>query len=129
MAPPLQIQPRSRNSTGAEPERSAIMADETRKSMNPDVDTTRDANRDPITGTPGAHPVGTGVGAAGAGAAGAAIGAAAGPAGAAIGAVVGAVAGGLVGKGVAEAVNPTEEENYWKENYQTRPYFEETWTY
>ena len=32
-----------------------------------------DANRDPITGTPGAHPVGTGVGAAGGGSAGAAI--------------------------------------------------------
>ena len=30
-----------------------------------------DANRDPITGTPGAHPVGTGVGAAGGAAAGA----------------------------------------------------------
>ena len=40
------------------------------------VETTRttDANRDPITGAPGAHPVGTGVGAAGGGAAGAAIG-------------------------------------------------------
>jgi hypothetical protein len=88
-----------------------------------------DRNPDPITGTPGAHPVGTGVGAAGAGAAGAAIGAVAGPAGAAIGAVVGAVAGGLVGKGVAEAVNPTEEENYWKENYKTRPYIEEDWTF
>ncbi|MGZ8901027.1 MAG: glycine zipper family protein, partial [Limisphaerales bacterium] len=37
-----------------------------------------DANRDPITGAPGAHPVGTGVGATGGGAAGAAIGAAVG---------------------------------------------------
>ncbi|NJL23055.1 MAG: hypothetical protein HC895_23115, partial [Leptolyngbyaceae cyanobacterium SM1_3_5] len=33
-----------------------------------------DSNPDPITGEPGAHPVGTGIGAAGAGAAGAAIG-------------------------------------------------------
>ena len=89
-----------------------------------------DANRDPISGAPGAHPVGTGVGAAaggtGAGLAGAAIGAAlsgpAAPIGAAVGAVVGAVAGGLAGKGVAESVNPTEEDAYWRENYKTRPY-------
>ncbi|MDP9173278.1 MAG: hypothetical protein M3O30_05360 [Planctomycetota bacterium] len=84
------------------------------------------ANRDAITGTPGSHPIGTGIGAAGAGAAGAAIGAAAGPigsiAGAAIGTVIGAVAGGLAGKGVAEAINPTAEDAYWRENYRTRPY-------
>lgn len=66
------------------------------------------ANRDPITGTPGAHPVGTGVGAlAGGAAAGAAVGTVAGPVGTAIGAAVGAVAGGLAGKGVAEQVDPT----------------------
>lgn len=85
-----------------------------------------DKNRDPISGAPGAHPVGVGVGAAGAGAAGAAIGAmASGPAapiGAAVGAVVGAIAGGLAGKGVAESVNPTEEEAYWRENYRGRDY-------
>jgi hypothetical protein len=89
-----------------------------------------DANRDPITGTPGSHPVGTGVGAAAGGAgaalAGAAIGAAvsgpAAPIGGAIGAVVGAVAGGLAGKGVAESVNPTEEDAYWRDNYKNRPY-------
>ena len=38
-----------------------------------DKDRGTDANRDPITGAPGAHPVGTGVGATGGGAAGAAI--------------------------------------------------------
>jgi len=42
--------------------------------------------------------------------------------GGAIGAVVGAVAGGLAGKGVAESVNPTEEDAYWRQNYKTRPY-------
>jgi uncharacterized protein YjbJ (UPF0337 family) len=26
-------------------------------------------------------------------------------------------------KGVAEAVNPTEEEGYWQQNYKSRPYF------
>jgi hypothetical protein len=82
-----------------------------------------DANRDPISGAPGAHPVGVGVGASGGGAAGAAIGGAVGgPVGAVAGAAVGAVAGGLAGKGAAEAVNPTVEDAYWRENYKTRPY-------
>lgn len=89
-----------------------------------------DANRDPITGAPGSHPIGTGVGAAGGGAAGAAIGAAIGatatgpaaPVGAVVGAVVGAIAGGLAGKGAAEAVNPTAEDAYWRENFKNRPY-------
>lgn len=82
----------------------------------------KDTNPDLITGAPGSHPVGTGLGAAGAGAAGAAIGSVAGPVGTAVGAVVGAVAGGLAGKGVAEAVNPTAEDAYWRENYRARPY-------
>ena len=61
------------------------------------------AHPDPITGEPGAHPVGVGVGAVGAGIAGAAIGMIAGPVGALIGAAIGAVAGGLAGKEVASA--------------------------
>ena len=82
-----------------------------------------DANRDPITGAPGAHPVGVGAGATGGGATGAAIGGAVGgPVGAVVGAAVGAVAGGLAGKGAAEAVNPTVEDAYWRDNYKTRPY-------
>ena len=64
-----------------------------------------DANRDPISGEPGAHPVGTGVGAAAGGAAaGAAGGLVGGPIGAAAGAVVGGVVGGLAGKSIAEVV-------------------------
>ena len=59
------------------------------------------AHPDPITGEPGAHPVGVGVGALSAGAAGAAIGAIGGPIGVLIGAAIGAVAGGLAGKEVA----------------------------
>lgn len=83
----------------------------------------RDANPDPITGTPGAHPVGTGLGAIGVGAAaGAAGGAVAGPVGAAVGAVAGAVVGGLAGKAAAEAVNPTVEIKYWRENHASRSY-------
>jgi hypothetical protein len=83
-----------------------------------------DANRDPITGAPGAHPVGTGVGAAGGAATGAAIGAVAGPVGAAAGLVAGAVVGGLAGKGVAEIIDPTVEDGYWREEYSRSPYVE-----
>jgi uncharacterized protein YcfJ len=89
-----------------------------------------DANRDPITGAPGAHPVGTGVGATGGGATGAAIGAAVGgPVGAAVGLAVGAVAGGLAGKGAAEAVNPTAEEAYWRDNYNRADFYNKSYTY
>lgn len=88
------------------------------------------ANKDPITGTPGAHPLGTGLGAVGVGAAvGAAGGAVAGPIGAAVGAVVGAVAGGLGGKMTAEAFNPTIESDHWRRTYTTRPYALATYTY
>jgi hypothetical protein len=87
-------------------------------------------NRDPITGAPGAHPVGTGIGAAAGGAAtGAAAGAVAGPAGAVAGAAVGAVVGGLAGKGVAEMIDPTAEEAYWSRNYEREPYYETDYTY
>ncbi|WP_342130286.1 hypothetical protein [Hydrogenophaga sp. OTU3427] len=81
------------------------------------------ANRDPLTGAPGAHPVGTGLGAAAGGAAaGAAAGTVAGPIGTLVGAAVGAVVGGLAGKSLAEAIDPTLEDSYWRDNYSTRPY-------
>lgn len=81
------------------------------------------ANPDPITGAPGAHPIGTGVGAAvGGAAAGAAAGTVVGPVGTVIGAAVGAIVGGLAGKGVAEAIDPTREEAYWRDNFKDRPY-------
>lgn len=80
-------------------------------------------NKDPLTGAPGAHPVGVGVGAvAGGMAAGAAVGTVAGPVGTAVGAAVGAIVGGLAGKGVAESIDPTVEEAYWRENYSARHY-------
>jgi len=83
----------------------------------------RDANRDPLSGAPGAHPVGTGLGAAAGGmAAGAAVGTVAGPVGTLVGAAVGAVAGGLAGKRIAEAIDPTLEDAYWQQNYRERPY-------
>lgn len=94
------------------------------------TDRDRDTNPDPITGAPGSHPVGTGIGAAGGGVAGAAAGAAIGSVvpgigtaiGGVVGAVVGATGGGLAGKGVAEHIDPTREDAYWRENYKTRPY-------
>jgi hypothetical protein len=80
-------------------------------------------NLDPVAGALGAHPVGAGVGAiGGAIAAGAAIGTVAGPVGIAAGVIVGAVAGGLAGKGVAEVIDPSIEETYWRENYESRPH-------
>lgn len=90
-----------------------------------DVNDKRDMNRDPITDAPGAHPVGTGIGATGGAMAGAAAGAIGGPIGLAIGGIVGAVVGGLAGKAAAEAVNPTAEEEHWRENYSREPYYEQ----
>ena len=98
------------------------------------VDAEDDTNPDPISGSAGAHPLGTGIGAAGGAAAGASLGAVAGPFGAAVGTLVGAVAGGLAGKGAAEAIHPTDpghyaeaadphlEDDYWRRNYALRPY-------
>ena len=91
------------------------------RSKKPDAD----RNPDPITGAPGAHPVGVGVGAASAGAAGAAIGSVAGPVGTVVGAVAGAVVGGLAGKGVAEQLDPTVEDQHWRKSFADRPYVEQ----
>lgn len=86
----------------------------------------REENRDPITKAPGAHPVGTGIGAAAGGAAtGAAVGSVAGPVGTVAGIAAGAIIGGLAGKGIAEKIDPTAEDAYWKENYSSRDYVDE----
>lgn len=107
-----------------EPRMSSTNVKETRVVDSPD------ANRDPISGTPGAHPVGTGLGAVGAGAAGAAIGAVVGgPVGAVAGAVVGAVSGGLGGKAAAEAINPTAEDGYWRTEFKNRSYVDRSMGY
>jgi hypothetical protein len=88
------------NSTGLGDLEPETAADASANRVQP-VSTDDAAHPDPITGEPGAHPVGVGVGALGAGAAGAVIGAVLGPIGAAIGLAFGAVAGGLAGKEVA----------------------------
>ncbi len=73
-------------------------------------------NPDPITNTPGSHPIEAGVGAAVGGAAtGAAIGLLLGPPGVILGTIDGAVAGGLAGKGVGELIDPTTEDNWIRE--------------
>jgi hypothetical protein len=82
------------------------------------------ANRDPMSGAAGAHPVGVGTGAASGGIAGAVVGGVVGgPIGAGVGAVVGAVTGGLAGKSAAEAINPTTEHAYWSKELEHRPYY------
>lgn len=83
-------------------------------------------NRDPISGALGAHPIGTGLGAvAGGAAAGAAAGTVVGPVGTVVGAAAGAIVGGLAGKGIAEAIDPTSEAAYWRENFKDQPYAED----
>jgi hypothetical protein len=94
-------------------------------------------NQDPITHTPGAHPIGVGIGATVGGvAAGAAIAAGAasgtliaGPLGAVVGAAVGAVAGALVGKGVAEHYEPTIVENHWRKRFSDESYYQDGMQY
>jgi hypothetical protein len=85
-----------------------------------------DRNEDPISGEPGAHPIGAGLGAAVVGAAGGVgVGALGGPVGAAVGAVVGGVVGGLAGKEIAEEIDPTVEEAYWRHEYVNRDYYDD----
>ncbi len=80
------------------------------------------AHADPISGEPGAHPIGVGMGAVGAGAlAGAAGGLLAGPVGMMAGAAIGAVVGGLAGKAAAEAVNPSAKTPYGSEDHLLGP--------
>ena len=90
---------------------------------------TRDMNRDPITGEPGSHPVGTGFGAAGGATAGAVIGSIFGPIGTLIGGAIGAVGGGAAGHTLAEGVDPTGEAEYWRGAYASRPYYDSRYDY
>jgi len=70
--------------------------------MNKTLDTLEpvvktNSNKDPITGAPGSHPVGTGLGSA----------------------------GGAAGHAAGEALDPTVEVAYWRATYVTRPYYRE----
>src|SRR5471030_2652468 len=91
--------------------------------MDKITDPNKLSHPDPITKASGFHPVGTSVGAvAGGAAAGAAVGTVAGPAGTIAGAAVGAIVGGLAGKGVAESINPSVEDSYWRDNHARQAY-------
>ena len=77
-----------------------------------------------------AHPIETGIGAAVGGAAtGLAAGAVAGPVTAAVGAAVGAVAGGYAGKSVGEMIDPTTEDTWLRDNFESRPYVQKGETF
>ncbi len=89
----------------------------------------RDMNRDPISNAPGSHPVGVGVGGVGGAAVGAGIGALLGPIGMLIGGAIGTIAGAAAGKGVAEGIDHTGETEYWRDEYQNRPYASSDYNY
>jgi phage tail tape-measure protein len=87
-------------------------------------------NEDPLSGEAGAHPMGTGIGAAvGGAAAGAAAGSVGGPVGTVLGTIVGGVAGAYAGKALAENIDPTAEDEYWRNEYRQRPYYSENYSY
>jgi hypothetical protein len=86
--------------------------------------------RGPDDGALGAHKPGTVVGGvAGVVAGAAAVGSVAGPLGAAVGAGIGAVAGAYAGKGIADLINPTYEDEFWRASWKDRPYIEGGFTY
>ncbi|MBJ6983285.1 hypothetical protein [Luteimonas sp. MC1750] len=92
--------------------------------MNDRRDTNPDANRDPITGAPGAHPVGVAAGGTAGAIAGAAVGSLFGPIGTLVGGGIGAVSGAAGGKAIAERVDPTAEVEYWREGAVSRDYYQ-----
>ena len=75
------------------------------------------------------HHFAKGVGAGTGAAAGAAAGAVGGPVGMAAGAAIGGLAGGMAGKAAGRLVNPEEESNYWRGQYQSAPYYTPGYTY
>ena len=75
------------------------------------------------------HPVGTGVGAVGGATAGAIAGSFFGPIGTLIGGAAGALAGGAAGHAVADNMDPAVEDTYWRNNYNSRPYYNSQYDY
>lgn len=69
------------------------------------------------------HSLGAGTGAVAGAMTGAAIGSAAGPVGSLVGAVAGGIVGAKAGDSVAEAVNPTDYEDHFKNNYTATSYY------
>ena len=69
------------------------------------------------------HSIGEGTGAVTGAVTGAAVGTAAGPVGTVVGAIAGGVLGAKAGGAVAEAVNPTEYNDHFKNSYQSTAYY------
>lgn len=86
--------------------------------------TNPDANRDPLSGAPGSHPVGVAAGGTAGALAGAAVGSLFGPIGTLVGGGVGALGGAAGGKALAERVDPTAEVEYWREGATDRDYYQ-----
>jgi hypothetical protein len=124
---------RERDETRAEIDRQRAIAAETLKTTEIKAEKkfskrvkqadAKAMNRDPITNSPGSHPIGTAVGTTGGVVAGALIGSIGGPGGSAIGGVVGAIVGAAAGHVMGEAVYPTSEETHWRDTYSKEPYF------
>jgi hypothetical protein len=75
-------------------------------------------NPDPITGEPGFHPIGTVAGGASGAMTGAAIGTIGGPVGVILGAAAGGLVGGLAGDVLAELLNPSDIDEYWRAEFE-----------
>jgi hypothetical protein len=103
--------------------RRTTMATKVHPGKKVDLPPTGNRNADPLTNEPGSHPIEAGIGAAALGAVGGmAAGAVGGPMAAAIGTAVGAVAGGYAGKGIGELIDPTTEDHWLRDNFDSRPY-------
>lgn len=100
--------------------------EEPRTDVHADPINDKGSNRVPDMNEANDHPVGTSIGTVGGVAAGAALGSAVGPAGAVVGGIVGGIIGGVAGNEAADAINPVEEDAYWREQHRDSPYFHES---
>jgi hypothetical protein len=115
--------PNGEVSSGSCLENTPMDIDDRKKQKRIDLPPKGSRNADPITDAPGSHPIEAGIGAAIAGAAsGLAAGAVAGPLVAAASAAVGAVVGGYAGKGVGEIIDPTTEDDWLRDHFESFPY-------
>lgn len=92
--------------------------EEPRTDVNADSITDKESNQVPDMNEANDHPVGTSIGTVG--------GVAAGSAGAVVGGIVGGIIGGVAGNEAADAINPVEEDAYWREQHRDSPYFHES---
>ena len=92
--------------------------EEPRTDVNADSITDKESNQVPDMNEANDHPVGTSIGTVG--------GVAAGSAGAVVGGIVGGIIGGVAGNEASDAINPVEEDAYWREQHRDSPYFHES---